>query len=103
MKDASIHGILVQSPLPPHINDSRCRDYRPAKDVDGFHPLNVAKLVMDDPTGLSLARRWVAYASCRKRRHESRAQMHRGRPAAMIVGKTPCTFLMRRGKAETRQ
>ena len=50
--DTSIHGILVQSPPPEHINEAaivRALDSR--KDVDGFHPENVAKLVLDDPSG----------------------------------------------------
>lgn len=45
--DPSIHGILVQLPLPPHINANmviEAIDYR--KDVDGFHPINVGKLVI---------------------------------------------------------
>lgn len=50
--DPAIHGILVQSPPPRHIDESAvvlAIDSR--KDVDGFHPENVAKLVMEDPTG----------------------------------------------------
>jgi methylenetetrahydrofolate dehydrogenase (NADP+)/methenyltetrahydrofolate cyclohydrolase len=50
--DSDIHGILVQSPPPPHIDEAaivRALDSR--KDVDGFHPENVAKLVLDDPSG----------------------------------------------------
>jgi methylenetetrahydrofolate dehydrogenase (NADP+)/methenyltetrahydrofolate cyclohydrolase len=51
--DSTIHGILVQSPPPPHINEREIvRAIDPAKDVDGFHPINVGKLAMDDPTGL---------------------------------------------------
>ena len=50
--DSSIHGILVQSPPPPHINeDEIIRLIDPAKDVDGFHPVNVGKLVMEDESG----------------------------------------------------
>ena len=50
--DPTIHGILVQSPLPPHIHEEEIiRDIDPRKDVDGFHPQNVAKLVLEDPTG----------------------------------------------------
>jgi methylenetetrahydrofolate dehydrogenase (NADP+)/methenyltetrahydrofolate cyclohydrolase len=48
----SIHGILVQSPPPEHIDEAAivCA-LDPRKDVDGFHPENVAKLVLDDPSG----------------------------------------------------
>lgn len=50
--DASIHGILVQSPPPKHIDeDAVIREIDPRKDVDGFHPENVAKLVLEDATG----------------------------------------------------
>ncbi|HJT81127.1 MAG TPA: bifunctional 5,10-methylenetetrahydrofolate dehydrogenase/5,10-methenyltetrahydrofolate cyclohydrolase, partial [Chthoniobacterales bacterium] len=50
--DKSIHGILVQSPPPGHIDEAAIvRALDPRKDVDGFHPENVAKLAMDDDTG----------------------------------------------------
>ena len=51
-RDSSIHGILVQSPPPEQIDESAIvRALDPRKDVDGFHPENVAKLVLDDPSG----------------------------------------------------
>ena len=50
--DPKIHGILVQSPPPKQIDEAVIvRSIDPRKDVDGFHPLNVAKLAMGDPTG----------------------------------------------------
>jgi methylenetetrahydrofolate dehydrogenase (NADP+)/methenyltetrahydrofolate cyclohydrolase len=50
--DPAIHGILVQSPPPNHINEEDIiRAIDPRKDVDGFHPENVAKLALEDPTG----------------------------------------------------
>jgi methylenetetrahydrofolate dehydrogenase (NADP+) / methenyltetrahydrofolate cyclohydrolase len=50
--DSNIHGILVQSPPPAHIDEAAIvRALDPRKDVDGFHAENVAKLVLDDPTG----------------------------------------------------
>jgi methylenetetrahydrofolate dehydrogenase (NADP+)/methenyltetrahydrofolate cyclohydrolase len=50
--DESIHGILVQSPPPPQIDEAAVvLAIDPAKDVDGFHPENVAKLVLEDPSG----------------------------------------------------
>jgi methylenetetrahydrofolate dehydrogenase (NADP+)/methenyltetrahydrofolate cyclohydrolase len=46
------HGILVQAPLPAHISASAVFSaVSPAKDVDGFHPVNVGKLLLGDPTG----------------------------------------------------
>jgi methylenetetrahydrofolate dehydrogenase (NADP+)/methenyltetrahydrofolate cyclohydrolase len=51
--DPEIHGILVQSPLPSHLDESAIvYALNPAKDVDGLHPLNVGKLAMGDPTAL---------------------------------------------------
>jgi methylenetetrahydrofolate dehydrogenase (NADP+)/methenyltetrahydrofolate cyclohydrolase len=49
----AIHGILVQSPPPPHIDEGAViAAIDPRKDVDGFHAANVAKLVLGDPTAL---------------------------------------------------
>jgi len=49
--DPAIHGMLVQLPLPKHIDtEAVLRRIDPAKDVDGFHPVNVGKLVIGDPT-----------------------------------------------------
>jgi methylenetetrahydrofolate dehydrogenase (NADP+) / methenyltetrahydrofolate cyclohydrolase len=50
--DPTVHGILVQSPPPKHIDEEAViRAIDPRKDVDGFHPENVAKLVLEDPSG----------------------------------------------------
>src|SRR5438128_12328366 len=50
--DSAIHGILVQSPPPAHIDETAIvRALDPRKDVDGFHPENVAKLVLEDASG----------------------------------------------------
>lgn len=51
-QDPEIHGMLVQLPLPQHINsDKVIHRISPLKDVDGFHPVNVGKLVLGDRTG----------------------------------------------------
>lgn len=51
-RDAAIHGILVQSPPPKQIDEAAIvRALDPRKDVDGFHPANVAKLAMGDDSG----------------------------------------------------
>ena len=48
--DPRVHGILVQMPLPRQIDsDTVLRHIDPAKDVDGFHPLNVGRLLVGDP------------------------------------------------------
>ena len=50
--DQATHGILVQAPLPAHIDEAVIfTAVSPAKDVDGFHPLNVGKLMLGDSTG----------------------------------------------------
>jgi len=50
--DPSVHGILVQLPLPKQINEQRVLlRIRPDKDVDGFHPENIGKVSVGDPTG----------------------------------------------------
>lgn len=47
--DPRIHGILVQLPLPRHLNESEVlRAVNPDKDVDGFHPINVGKMVIGE-------------------------------------------------------
>jgi methylenetetrahydrofolate dehydrogenase (NADP+)/methenyltetrahydrofolate cyclohydrolase len=52
--DPSIHGILVQMPLPKHISaEVVIRRVRPEKDVDGFHPVNVGKLLNGDTDGFA--------------------------------------------------
>jgi len=52
--DPNIHGILVQLPLPDHINESKVlRAVSPLKDVDGFHPYNVGLLVEGNPRFIS--------------------------------------------------
>ena len=52
--DERIHGILVQAPLPSHISAARVYTaVRPTKDVDGFHPVNVGKLMLADPSGFA--------------------------------------------------
>ncbi|MFN3409817.1 MAG: tetrahydrofolate dehydrogenase/cyclohydrolase catalytic domain-containing protein, partial [Limisphaerales bacterium] len=50
--DARLHGILVQAPLPPHIRQEVVyATVRPDKDVDGFHPVNMGRLLLGDSDG----------------------------------------------------
>ena len=49
-RNSAIHGILVQLPLPRHINEARVLfAIDPDKDVDGFHPVNVGKMMLGEP------------------------------------------------------
>jgi methylenetetrahydrofolate dehydrogenase (NADP+)/methenyltetrahydrofolate cyclohydrolase len=52
--DSSVHGILVQSPLPRHMDaNTVVRRIAPHKDVDGFHPVNVGKLLIGEKDGFA--------------------------------------------------
>ena len=49
--DATVDGILVQSPLPDHINEDTLIEHMDVnKDVDGFHPYNIGRLAVRQPT-----------------------------------------------------
>jgi methylenetetrahydrofolate dehydrogenase (NADP+) / methenyltetrahydrofolate cyclohydrolase len=53
-KDPEIDGFIVQLPLPRHINEQKIIEaVRPSKDVDGFHPLNVGRMVLNLPCFVS--------------------------------------------------
>ncbi len=52
--DKDIDGYIVQLPLPKHISEQKVIEaVKPSKDVDGFHPINVGRLVLDMPTYIS--------------------------------------------------
>ena len=96
--DPSVHGILVQSPPPPQINEAEVvLAIDPRKDVDGFHPVNVAKLAMEDPTGFVPC----TPLGCIRLLHEAGIETS-GKSAvvvgrSMIVGKPMALLLMKRG------
>lgn len=96
----NIHGILVQSPPPPHIDEAAVvRAIAPEKDVDGFHPVNVAKLVLEDtsgfvpctPLGCQVLLEAAGVAT------EGAEVVVLGR--SMIVGKPMALLLMAKGKS----
>lgn len=96
--DSAIHGILVQSPPPSHIDEAAIvRAIDPAKDVDGFHPANVAKLAMDDPSGFVPC----TPLGCIRLLAESGVKTSGARAVilgrSMIVGKPMALLLMARG------
>jgi methylenetetrahydrofolate dehydrogenase (NADP+)/methenyltetrahydrofolate cyclohydrolase len=96
--DDAIDGILVQSPPPPHIDEAAIvRAIDPAKDVDGFHPENVAKLTLDDPTGFIPC----TPAGCLRLLVEYGIETEGARVVvlgrSMIVGKPMALLLMRNG------
>lgn len=100
--DPAIHGILVQSPPPPQIDEEAIvRAIDSAKDVDGFHPENVAKLALEDSTGFVPC----TPAGC-MRLLESAGVQTAGAEAvvvgrSMIVGKPMALLLMARGSDAT--
>lgn len=52
-QQSDVHGILVQSPLPHHMDEERLTELiHPTKDVDGFHPVNLGRLVQGRTDGL---------------------------------------------------
>ncbi len=100
--DSAIHGILVQSPPPKHIDEEAIiRALDPRKDVDGFHPENVAKLALEDKTGFvpctpAGSMRLLAAAGVKTAGAEA---VVIGR--SMIVGKPMALLLMAKGSDAT--
>jgi methylenetetrahydrofolate dehydrogenase (NADP+)/methenyltetrahydrofolate cyclohydrolase len=98
-RDPAIHGILVQSPPPKHIDEAAIvRSIDPSKDVDGFHPLNVAKLALGDESGFVPC----TPLGCQRLLSESGIEIAGAHVVvlgrSMIVGKPLALLLMRKGK-----
>jgi methylenetetrahydrofolate dehydrogenase (NADP+)/methenyltetrahydrofolate cyclohydrolase len=97
--DPLIHGILVQSPPPPHIDERAVVDaIDPRKDVDGFHPVNIAKLALGDTDALvpctPLGCQRLLLASGIETAGANIVILGR----SMIVGKPLALLLMNKGK-----
>lgn len=93
--DDVIHGILVQSPPPKHIDEQAVvLAIRPEKDVDGFHPENIAKLVLEDESGFAPC----TPAGCMRILEEAGVETSGARAVvvgrSMIVGKPMAHLLM---------
>jgi methylenetetrahydrofolate dehydrogenase (NADP+)/methenyltetrahydrofolate cyclohydrolase len=98
-RDPAIHGILVQSPPPKQIDEAAIvRALDPAKDVDGFHPINVAKLALSDDTGFVPC----TPLGCQRLLVESGVEISGAHVVvlgrSMIVGKPLALLLMRKGR-----
>ncbi|MBK8090747.1 MAG: bifunctional methylenetetrahydrofolate dehydrogenase/methenyltetrahydrofolate cyclohydrolase FolD [Verrucomicrobiaceae bacterium] len=96
--DPAIHGILVQSPPPAHIDESAIvRAIEPTKDVDGFHPVNVAKLALEDASGFVPC----TPLGCQRLLMEAGIETKGARAViigrSMIVGKPMAMLLMAKG------
>jgi methylenetetrahydrofolate dehydrogenase (NADP+)/methenyltetrahydrofolate cyclohydrolase len=98
-RDPAIHGILVQSPPPKQIDEATIvRALDPAKDVDGFHPANVAKLALGDEGGFVPC----TPLGCQRLLIESGIEISGAHVVvlgrSMIVGKPLALLLMRKGQ-----
>jgi methylenetetrahydrofolate dehydrogenase (NADP+)/methenyltetrahydrofolate cyclohydrolase len=97
--DPAIHGILIQSPPPKQIDEAAVlRAIDPMKDVDGFHPVNVAKLALGDKSGFVPC----TPLGCQRLLIESGVEIAGAHVVvlgrSMIVGKPLALLLMRKGK-----
>ncbi len=95
----TIHGILVQSPPPPQIDERVVIEaIDPRKDVDGFHPVNVAKIALGDPDGFAPC----TPLGCQRLLLESQVETAGAHVVvlgrSMIVGKPLALLLMRKGR-----
>jgi methylenetetrahydrofolate dehydrogenase (NADP+) / methenyltetrahydrofolate cyclohydrolase len=98
-RDPAIHGILVQSPPPPQINEAEITlAIDPAKDVDGFHPVNVGKLAIGDPSALVPC----TPLGCQRLLLDNNISLEGAHVVivgrSMLVGKPLGLLLMRKGK-----
>jgi methylenetetrahydrofolate dehydrogenase (NADP+)/methenyltetrahydrofolate cyclohydrolase len=97
--DPAIHGILVQSPPPKHIDERVIVEaLDPRKDVDGFHPINVAKVVLGDADAFVPC----TPLGCQRLLIESGIETSGANVVvlgrSMIVGKPMALLLMNKGK-----
>jgi methylenetetrahydrofolate dehydrogenase (NADP+) / methenyltetrahydrofolate cyclohydrolase len=96
--DPAIHGILVQSPPPPQIDEAAIVGaIDPRKDVDGFHPVNVAKLALEDPTGFVPCTPLGCIRLLQETGIDTAGKNAVVVGRSMIVGKPMALLLMRRG------
>ena len=98
-RDPAVHGILVQSPPPREIDEAAIvRALDPEKDVDGFHPVNVAKLALGDESGFVPC----TPLGCQRLLIESGIEISGAHVVvlgrSMIVGKPLALLLMRKGR-----
>jgi len=97
-RDPAIHGILVQLPLPRHINTEKILlRIDPLKDVDGFHPVNVGKLVIGDPTALRPCTPWGVIQMLVRNGIETRGAHAVVVGRSTIVGKPMANLLIQQG------
>ena len=97
--DPRINGGLVQLPLPKHINAERVLNaVNPLKDVDGFHPVNIGKVSIGDPTGLRPATPFGVQEMLIRSGIETRGANAVIVGRSNIVGKPMASLLIQPGK-----
>jgi methylenetetrahydrofolate dehydrogenase (NADP+)/methenyltetrahydrofolate cyclohydrolase len=100
--DPEIHGILVQLPLPEHINPKAVLErVHPSKDVDGFHPLNVGRAFVGDPRGFVPATPEGIMELLRRERIETHGRHVVIVGRSLIVSKPLASLLMAPGPNAT--
>ncbi|HWO88041.1 MAG TPA: bifunctional methylenetetrahydrofolate dehydrogenase/methenyltetrahydrofolate cyclohydrolase FolD [Gemmatimonadales bacterium] len=93
--DPTVHGILVQSPLPKPLNFDRViRRLDPDKDVDGFHPVNVGKYVIGDQTAFKPCTPWGVVELLRRSGIDPRGLHAVVVGRSMIVGRPVANLLL---------
>lgn len=97
-RDPSIHGILVQLPLPKQIDEHRVIErIAPEKDVDGFHPYNVGRMMIGAPLFLPCTPAGIQELLCRSGASpEGKHVVIVGR--SNIVGKPLCNILLQKAR-----
>lgn len=92
--DDSLHGILIQSPLPSHMDEESLTDLiDPAKDVDGFHPANLGRIVQGrldgmipcTPAGVMEMLRWAEVDMAGKKAVVIGRSFNVGMPQALLL------------------
>ena len=92
--DDSLHGILIQSPLPAHMNEESLTDLiDPSKDVDGFHPVNLGRIVQGrldgmipcTPSGVMEMLRWAGVELSGKKVVVIGRSFNVGMPQALLL------------------
>ncbi|MEM1283191.1 MAG: bifunctional methylenetetrahydrofolate dehydrogenase/methenyltetrahydrofolate cyclohydrolase FolD [Chlamydiota bacterium] len=95
----TIDGILVQLPLPKHINNQLVTNaILPQKDVDGFHPVNLGKLMMGDPTGFVPCTPLGIQVMLKKNHVETNGKHAVVVGRSIIVGKPMASLLMQKSE-----
>ena len=98
-EDPAVHGILVQLPLPDHIDEQRVlRAIRVDKDVDGFHPENIGKVSVGDPSGFRPATPYGVQQMLIRSEVDTRGKHAVIVGRSNIVGRPMAALLLQRGE-----